>query len=247
MIQNERTIAIYGKDKAVEYAVKCPACNGGHSQAVERVKSYSDIPQAFYDANYSDFDWDIYRNEKGYSIDLREQKKFVESFISDFEKWEKNGLGLYIWSHLKGSGKTFLASCICNELMSRYEIHTKFVPAANLISMVKAADKDKDQTQDPIEALCNCRLLVIDDLGQRNVGTEWMTDLLFRISDERMQKRRVTIVTSNIKLLDLHMDDRVIDRLNRLCQPIPLPDYCVRTKESNAMKISFFKELGLMQ
>lgn len=242
--ETEDSIRLYGKGHPVDYAHKCPNCNGGHSKNVETIKERSAIPETYSDKRYEAFNWEIYLNPKGYSVDLREQKKFVDSFIDDFEKWEQQGLGLYIWSPMKGSGKTFLASCICNELMEKYEVHTKFVSAASLISMEKAAGKNPEQDQNPIATFCNCRLLVIDDLMQNT--TQWFRDIMFRITDERMQKKLVTLVTSNIKLTELTIDERVGDRLNRICQPLPLPNYCVRAKESYTAKRDFLKEMGLM-
>lgn len=242
------SIEIYGKDTPIEYAVKCPSCNGGHEEKVITVKRGADIPQAYHDKRYNDFNWGIYTDNMGKPLDLSRQKLFVDSFIKNFDKWDDKGLGLYIWSHMKGSGKTFLASCLCNELMSRYALKTKFVSATNLLNIAQSADKNSynQYEKDPISLLCNCKLLVIDDLGQKNSGEGWLTDILFRITDERMQKKLITIVTSNIKLPELDMDDRVVDRLYGMCQMIPLPDYCVRSKETNDMKVSLFKELGLI-
>lgn len=244
----QREIDVYGKGITAEYAEKCPVCNGGHTEKVEEVRKKADIPTAYYEKNYEAFNWNLYRNDKGEPIDTREQKKFVDSFVRDFKRWEERGIGFYIYSRTKGSGKTFLASCICNELMELNAIRTKFVSASNLLNIAKSADAnalDKYE-RDPIGLLCNCKLLVIDDIGQKNTGNEWMTDILFRILDERTQAKRVTILTSNIKMSELNLDDRVIDRINKACQLLPLPEYCVRAKESTANKLELFKELGLM-
>lgn len=243
----QRVIEVYGKEMALEYAEKCPDCNGGHERNVETVKAKADIPVAFYDKKYEAFNWHIYRKDNGEEIDLSMQEKFINSFIRDFDRWEKGGLGLYIWSHTKGSGKTFLASCICNELMDLNAMRTKFVSASNLLTIAQSANRNAlDQYErDPIGLLCNCKLLVIDDLGQKETGKEWMADILFRILDERMQHNLVTIITSNIKMSELSVDDRIADRINRLCYPIPLPDYCVRAKEATENKVKLLNQLGL--
>lgn len=243
------TRAIYNDDTEVFYAVKCPSCNGGYAQIVDSVRTKADIPETFYDKSYSSFDWNAYKDTEQRQIDLSKQKKFIDSFINNFNKWDESGLGLYIWSTMKGSGKTFLASCICNELMKKYAMRTKFVSATNLLNIAQSGDKNaySEYDREPIKLLCRCKLLVIDDLGQKTSGTEWMNDILFRITDERMQKKLVTIITSNIKMTELTLDDRVVDRINKMCQPIPLPEYCIRSKESNEMKKNLFRELGLME
>lgn len=243
------TREIYGDDRELDFACKCPSCNGGYAQKVESVRQNADIPTVFYDKKYESFDWNIYRDNQGRPVDLSQQKKFIDSFLTDFKKWEENGLGLYIWSSMKGSGKTFLASCLCNELMSQHAMRTRFVSATNLLNIAQSGDKgaSSEYERDPIKLLCNCKLLVIDDLGQKNSGSDWMNDILFRITDERMQHKLITIITSNIRMSELSLDDRVVDRINKMCQSIPLPDYCVRSKESNEMKLKLFKELGLVE
>lgn len=246
--KTDESISIYGEDfPPVEYAVPCPHCKGGYEVKVNAYKTRANIPQAFYDKRLDSFDWNIYQDSKGNSIDLSQQKAFIDNFIENFNEWEKQGLGLYIWSHMKGSGKTYLASCICNELISRYPMGTKFVSANELIDIAKSGDKEANNLydKDPIELLCNCKLLVIDDLGQKTSGINWINDILFRIADSRLQKRLVTIVTSNIKLTDLEIDDRIVDRLYKLCQMIPLPDYPVRQKETNEERTLFLKRMGL--
>lgn len=234
--------AIYGNNTEVEFAIRCPSCNGGHQNIVASAKQRANIPAAFYDSQYQNFDWSLYPE------DVSKQKRLIDSFIEDYERWEQHGLGLYIWSKTRGSGKTYLSSCICNTLMQRYAMVTKFVSAANLLNLATNADKNATDAyqRDPISLLGNCKLLVLDDLGAQGSGTQWMSDILFRILDSRMNQRLITLVTSNIRMSELNLDDRLVDRLNKLCQPIPLPDYCVRAKESYDMKLNFFRELGLV-
>ena len=238
----------YGEGVTAEYAEKCPVCNGGHVEKVEEVKKKADIPTAYYDKKYDAFKWDIYRNEKNEPVDTAKSKRMVETFIRDFDEWENEGMGLYIWSRTKGSGKTFLSSCLCNELMDLKAIRTKFVSASNLLNIAKGADdKALDKYErDPIGLLCNCKLLVIDDIGQKNTGGEWLTDILFRILDERTQGKRVTILTSNLRMSELQFDDRIIDRINKSCQSLQLPEYSVRTREATETKVRLFKRLGLI-
>ena len=104
----------------------------------------------------------------------------------------------------------------------------------------------KNYEKNPIEVLCECELLVLDDLGQKKTGENWLDDILFRIIDYRYQHKKVTLITSNIELKKLRLDDRVADRLNKMCQPIPLPDYSFRQKESREKKLEFLKGLGLV-
>ena len=234
---------LYADGVAVEFARRCPACNGGEA-IVRHVKRVARIPESFYNVEFADFDWTIYQDDNGKQIDLTKQQKYVTSFVKDFKAWSDKGIGLYIWSKTRGTGKTFLASAICNTLIKERHLTTKFVSVSNLIDLVQ---ESKGTKTNPIMELCECDILVLDDLGQQNAGNGWLMDILFRICDTRMQTKRITIVTSNKRLRELNFDDRILDRLNKMLQQIPLPDCCVRDKESSKDKMDLFTSLGLMR
>jgi len=238
-----RTKEIYGDDRLIEFAIPCPHCNGGEKNRVEEIRERANIPVAYYDASIENFKWDIYLDNNKKVIDLSEHKKFIMSFINDFEKWQEKGIGFYIHSQTRGTGKTFLASCICNSLMAKYKIPTKFVSASELINLSKSAPIGE---KNPIEVLCECKVLVLDDIGQKMSGEEWQNDLLFKIIEARYQKKLVTLFTSNLKIEALRVDDRISSRIEKISQPIPLPEYSFRTKEAYEEKKGFYKELGLM-
>ena len=232
--------------KSQPYAIPCRRCNGGHARRVEEFQKRANIPSSFDDKYLEDFDRNIYMQSDGKPADISKMMKAVDSFIENFQEWDKKGFGLYICSSMKGSGKTFLASCICNSLIRKYPINTKFVSASELLNLSKNSDGSGNYERDPIALLCNCKLLVIDDLGQKNNGSDWMNDVLFQITDSRYQQKLVTIYTSNVKIGNLNLDDRIVDRINRTTFQMSLPEYCVRAKEANEQKIEFMKKLGIM-
>lgn len=238
------TKMVYGDDRLLEYVEKCPFCNGGEKQIVQDIKERSNIPVAFYDATIDRFKWDAYLDDKGNVIDVTKQRQFVESFINDFEKWQEKGMGFYIYSKARGTGKTFLASCICNTLMTKYKIATKFVSASELINLSKQEAKIGERN--PIDLMCECKVLVLDDIGQKMTGEDWMNDILFRIVEARYQNKLVTLYTSNMKCNELRIDDRVISRIDKMCQNIPLPEFSFRNKEAHDEKKEFYKEIGLI-
>lgn len=240
-----RSKAVYGDDRLLEYGEPCPYCNGGEKQIVEDIRERANIPTTYYDATIDKFLWDAYKDDKGNIIDLSMQKKLVMSFINDFEKWQERGLGFYIHSKTRGTGKTFLASCICNSLMVKYKIPTKFVSVNNLINLSKQEVRLGEKN--PIEVMCECKVLVLDDIGQKTTGEDWLNDILFRIIDTRYQKKLVTLFTANGRSDDnsLRIDDRVSSRINKITQNIPLPEYSFRLREANDEKRDFYRDLGL--
>ena len=180
---------------------------------------------------------------------MNKKQSLIESFLTYYQEWRKKGHGLYIFSKTKGSGKTFLASCICNELMERYGIKTRFVSATQLLEISQSGDKESpdEYKREPIKLLCNCELLVLDDIGQKKSGYDWMNEVVFRIIDDRMTKRLVTVFTSNLQVQELSLDDRIIERIQKMSFMVSLPEYNVRSKESYDEKTLFLKELGLLK
>lgn len=226
----------------LSYARKCPTCNGG-AAVISSIKKQTNIPSAFYDAEYSAFKWDLYKDNDGNLVKTDAQKRYVDSFLLDHDDWAQRGVGLYIWSKMRGTGKTFLASTICNTLIKNKRKKTKFVSVSKLIDLVQ---ESKGARTNPIDELCACDILVLDDLGQQNAGNGWLTDILFRICDERMHSRLITIATSNKQLGELDFDDRILDRLNQMMVEIPIPNCPIRQRGSNRDKRELFEELGLI-
>lgn len=228
-------------------SVKCPLCHGGFSGRVDTAKKLAGIPTTFYESRLDAFDWDLYIRDDGTTADTTSHQKAVNSFVDGFEDWEKKNMGLYIWSKVKGSGKSFLASCICNELMATRAIRTRFVNTSDLIDLAQSGDKDspEEYKRNPIKLLQDCKFLVLDDIGQRK-NSEWLDDILYKILDERMRNGRVTVITANMNIDDLPYDDRISDRISAVCLPLHLPEIKIRSKESRDKRSDFLKEMGLI-
>jgi len=241
---------IYGeRDWEDFFGVPCPKCAGGMERRTTLVKKYAGIPSAFYNKRYDAFDWGTYSDNESMVDKALKAKEIADAFINKFEEWEKRKMGLYIWNETKGSGKTFLASCICNELIAKYCIGTRFVSASDLleISQTEYPDEREELKRKPIKLLYGCKLLVIDDLGQKNCGQKWMEDILFKILDERINNDRVTIITSNIPIGRLPFDDRSTDRLFKMCYEVEMPQKSVRASEAYKEKAELLKAVGLIK
>ena len=238
---------IYQHYVEIPVVIKCPYCNGGFADDVIKAKKSSDIPNSFCDKRLNDFDWNVYVSDDGTSFNTLSQQNGVKSFVDQFDVWEKKNMGLYIWSKTKGSGKTFLASCLCNEIMNKKAIRTRFVSASELIDIAQSGDKNANDEykRNPMKLLHECKFLVIDDLGQKNLGSEWLEDILFKLLDDRMTNSRMTMITSNLAIQELPFNERITDRINKLCMPFHLPEICVRSKEIRESRQELLKELSL--
>ena len=226
---------------------KCPTCSGGMWGRVNTAKKYAGIPTTFYDKRLAEFDWSLYEKKNGQPEDTSLQQKIVTSYVKDFEKWDKAHKGLYIYSGTKGSGKTFLASCICNELMEKAAIRTRFVNCSDLIDIAQSGDKNsyEELKRDPVKLLKECKLLVLDDIGQKT-GNAYLEDLLYKIVDERLRNERLTIYTSNLKISELPFDDRITDRIGATTTSVYIPETMIRARKAKEENMKFLKEMGVI-
>jgi Cdc6-like AAA superfamily ATPase len=85
---------------------------------------------------------------------------------------------------------------------------------------------------------------VLDDIGQRKTGNEWLQDILFQILDARTFNKLVTIFTSNVKVQNLNIDERVRRRIEDFTVQLPLPEYPVGNSEAKEKKMDLLKKAG---
>lgn len=180
------------------------------------------MPREFEGKTGSSFDWDTYHT------DTSAPMQCVNEFVTKFEHFRKNGMGLYIYSATKGSGKTFLSCCLINELLKRYSVTAKFINALDLLELTKATYKG--MAEEELEALYTASVLVIDDIGVQ-MSKEWSDTVFYRLVNARYNNRLVTIYTSNQECKNLKMDERIIDRIESTTYPVPLPEEPIRSRK----------------
>lgn len=189
------------------------------------------MPVEFMNLTGKDFNWGAY------SEDAENQKEMVNNFITKYEALSSKGMGLYIFSQTKGSGKTMLSCCILNELSKRYTGSVKFINALDLLEMTKKGYQ-KEETE--LESLYRCRVLVIDDIGVQ-LDKDWVNTVFYRLGNERYGSRKPTIYTSNMAINDLKMDDRIIDRIESTSFEVHLPEVPLRSIIRKAEKDKLIK------
>lgn len=177
------------------------------------------MPMEFMDLTGKDFKWDKYGE------DINQSKDTVNNFITKYESLQKKGMGLYIFSETKGSGKTMLACCLLNELSKRYVGSVKFINALDLLEMTKRGFSHEEQD---IEIMYSCSALVIDDIGAQ-LDKDWVNTVFYRLINSRYGSRKVTIYTSNMAINDLKMDERIIDRIESTSFEVHLPEVPLRS------------------
>jgi len=212
------------------YVRKCRTCNGFVKGTVDN----TEVPFDMTDADITRFDFNCYEE------DHEELKKIAEDFIVNFSKWE--GKGFYLWSKTPGSGKTFLAVCICKSAMMRNRLRFKFITVPDYIDKCGEAISIRKNGgfYDPSKIYKECELLVFDDLGAQ-IGKEWQQHELFKLINERCEKKLTTIFTSNYPISSVNVDERSKSRIFKTSIQIQMPEESIREKKANSEQMSFIK------
>lgn len=150
-------------------------------------------------------------NQKLYTI--------VKNYVDNFETFYKINRGLLFWGTV-GTGKSYAAACIANELLNRKTpvVMTSFVKVLQVIQ-----DNTENETEF-VNRLCAARLLIIDDLGtERN--TDYALEKVYNVIDSRYRTGKPLILTTNLNLQDMQMTQdiryqRIYDRIFEMCHPV---------------------------
>lgn len=191
------------------------------------------MPFEFLDVRAKDFQWSRYQG------DVTVAKEMVNRYILHYEKLRNKGMGLYIYSGTKGSGKTMLACCLLNEITKRYKGVVKFVNILDFLEMTKKGFSGDDEDVNNIR---HAGLLVVDDIGVQ-MSKDWIDTVLYSLVNDRYVNRLPTIYTSNIPVNRLKMDDRITDRIESTTYSVQLPEESIRKAMREQQKQKLLQEI----
>lgn len=115
-----------------------------------------------------------------------------------------------------GVGKSFLTHCIAKELMDRSYSVIYFSAVQLFDCLAKTAfSKKEDTPPDAINHIYDCDLLIIDDLGTE-LTNSFTTSQLFVCLNERILRRRSTVISTNLSLDDINSvySERIFSRVS---------------------------------
>lgn len=120
-------------------------------------------------------------------------RSFVENFDSQFQN-------LFLYGNT-GVGKTFLSHCIAHELLTSAHCVLYF-SAFDLFDQLAQSAFSRKAVSDSVDDLIyDCDLLIIDDLGTE-LTNSFVSSQLFLCINERIMRRRSTIISTNLTLED---------------------------------------------
>lgn len=169
-------------------------------------------------------------------------RKYADSFSDMY----KRGLGLIFCGQI-GTGKTFYAGCIANEVISQ----ARSVLMTNIPSLITKLGYSQEEKNYVLDKISYVSLLVIDDLGVER-DTPYSLEKIYEIIDTRYRSGKPLIITTNLKYKDMKTEEnisykRIYDRILQMCHPVPVLGESRRNEK--ALKSAEFMNnfLGLSQ
>lgn len=164
----------------------------------------------------------------------------MQRYCDNFEVFKKTGKGILLFGGL-GTGKSYYAACIVNELVEKYS--ARFISTSYLATIGFNDRKYFMREIDQVD------LVVLDDIGAER-GTEYMQELIFSIVDSRSRNKNPIVVTTNLdmsqmcKATDLGTK-RIFDRILGMCHPILVAGKSRRESRMETEYLETKKILGL--
>lgn len=214
------TSLLTGKDMVVRCICKCQVEEDNRreeekrrKEAVERIgrlKKSSLIDDRLREVRLSSFQQNV-DNQKIYTL----ARKYVDKWDEMYEKRQ----GILFWG-MVGTGKSYTAACIANELMDR------MVPVVmtSFVKILQNIQADQEEEKAFMNRLNDVHLLIIDDLGtERN--TDYALEKVYNIIDSRYRAGKPLILTTNMTVKEMQETQdirykRIYDRIFEMCFPV---------------------------
>ncbi len=191
-------------------------------QQIERLRSCSLIDNKLKDARFKTFRKKS-ENQKVYDL--------VEKYVQRFDEMYQNRQGILFWG-TAGTGKSFTAACIANELLSR------MVPVVmtSFVKILQNIQNNPEEEKAFMSVLNNAKVVIIDDLGtERN--TDYALEKVYNIIDSRYRTGKPLILTTNMTVREMQETTdirykRIYDRIFEMCYPVRMSGPSWREREA---------------
>lgn len=155
---------------------------------------------------------------------------FCRYFVDAWDHMKETGRGVLFYGSV-GTGKTFHACCIANELIERRQVPVLVTSFAAIVNL------PIEQREWFMGEIARCPLAVIDDLDAER-KTEFVTEQVFRAVDARYRAKLPTIFTTNLDVKAMKEETatdfrRIYDRILGMC-PVRLPVVGESRRQKNA-------------
>lgn len=202
---------------------------------IQRIRDASMMESKYREAKFSAYNITD-QNHRVYQI----ARKYAENFGRMLEENQ----GIIFWGPV-GTGKSFTAACIANELL------TGQIPVimTSFVKILQNLQAHQDEAA-YIAMLNNASLLILDDLGtERN--TDYALEKVYNVIDSRSREAKPMILTTNLTISEMQdIEDiryrRIYDRIFETCLPVEVSGQSFRkiSAEQRFDKMAKFMQEG---
>ena len=136
---------------------------------------------------------------------------FSKHFINNFEDSKEKNL---LFTGTTGIGKTYISSCIANEILKKgYTVLYQTAPV--LLDSIFSYKYNNNSSKELYDNLFNVNLLIIDDLGTENLTAAKFTEIFTILNSRLLTSNTKTIISTNFSLEELSKmyDSRILSRI----------------------------------
>lgn len=216
--RKQTIVNMFGKTKIVPCICECRAAEIKAEEEARKQREFFEKVMRLRRVGFPEKamqDW-TFANDDGSNPKMTNAMK---NFVEHFPTFREEGKGLLLFGSV-GTGKTFLAACVANELISK-GIPCLVTNFARIANEVQGMFEGKQQYYDNLNSF---PLLVIDDLSAER-KTEYMQEIVFNVIDARYRANLPLIVTTNLTREELLnpaniTHQRIFSRLFEMCTPV---------------------------
>ncbi|WP_368292483.1 ATP-binding protein [Dehalobacter sp. TBBPA1] len=198
-------------------------CSCMEKKRIENSFKYARLSRELMNCRFEKFSLEYYRNtntQQDQEDYLNAQKalKAAREFVKNVRA-NPHEVGL-LFTGSVGSGKTFLAASIANEILeNNHKLLFLIVP--DLLDELRAtfSNKSENTEYDLLDIARTVPILILDDLGAHNY-TEWSRNRIYSILNYRMNEQLPTVITTNLDFdeIDHYLGERTCSRLLQMCR-----------------------------
>lgn len=229
-------------DNGIPYCEECH-CGIRKKIILQNQLQFAEMPDMYEECRFSNMKCSVYQLPESKKIFIQAAKA-VKYWIENIQQMQKQGIGLYIYSNTKGSGKTRLVCSMANEMIEKHQKSVKFTTSLKILDEIKSTwgERGKNAENKLISDLTYADILIIDDFGAES-GKDWINEKFYGIINGRYVDKKTTIFTSNYPISRLKYDDRITNRILERSLEIPFPEESVREHIADAMKQELIKKI----
>lgn len=204
-----------GTTRTVRCACECSVEQNAREAAEKRKRDRMQYLDSMRRTGFPDAEMREWTFDKSDHTDPKTEN-IARKYVANFNTMREQGTGLLLCGQV-GTGKSFLAACIANELISQGTpcLMTNFSRIISRVSEKFGGD------QKYLDDLNRFDLLVIDDLGAER-DSEFTWEKVMNVIDARYRAGLPIIITTNLMPKEIYdpsdiRRQRVFSRLKEMC------------------------------